>query len=149
MSNLTLTRRTLELNWLRESDEATFLITSNSPSMTQPLPVDLLCQRHNDHGAWEAPKCQACRDGDQCLLTSQSPIVKVWLTQANIGSDRLQNTIITYLSTINPQHGELNRNNCCRSVALDYSNIQRPVFLIREFCTGVNGVVLSAESVVT
>ena len=40
------------------------------------------------------------------------------------------------LSTINPQHGELHRNNCCRSVALDNSNIQRPVFFIRKFCKG-------------
>ena len=98
-----------KLNWLQESDEpTTFLIISHSPSMTQPRPWCSLLRRHNDHDIWEAPDArrQACRDrgSDQCLLTSQSPIVKVWLTQANIGSDRLQNTIITYLSTINPQH---------------------------------------------
>ena len=75
-----------------------------APPLMLPPPASQWSRCLRDSGC--QARRQACRDRgcDQCLLNSQSPIVKVWLTQANIGSDRLQNTIITYLSTINPQH---------------------------------------------
>ena len=115
-----------KLNWLQESDEpSTFLIIFithlpwPSPSPDAPSSGVTMITMFSVSGC--QARRQACRDrgSDQCLLTSQSPLVKVWLTQANIGSDRLQNTIITYLSTINPQHREPQWNSSGRSVTSD------------------------------
>ena len=113
-----------KLNWLQESDESEswlFLsLTFHDPAPPLMLPPPASQWSRCSVSGCQARR-QACRDrgSDQCLLTSQSPLVKVWLTQANIGSDRLQNTIITYLSTINPQHREPQWNSSGRSVTSD------------------------------